>query len=162
MLSRASTSKSHLSRFIHSICVLGLATTMSQASSAQICEPDARNSLPIKPNPTATVTPVCHKLGDKDYSEAFHASCYSELKQAVVVLVSGNAGTITGRQIANHIITEFEKSYIPSVGFLRFKERDKVAVVFLLNGDAYGPYSGENWQEGFNTLKTHSAEAWYN
>lgn len=33
-------------------------------TQAQVRAPDASNSLKIKPNPTATVTAVCHKLGE--------------------------------------------------------------------------------------------------
>jgi len=123
--------------------------------------PDALNNLPIRPNPTATITPVCYKLGEKEYSQAFHASCYSEVNQAVVVLVSGNTKDYSGQQIADFIIREFEKSYVPAVGFLRLPDWDGVAMTFLLNGDAYGPYSGENWRDGFEVLKVHSAQAWH-
>lgn len=124
-------------------------------------EPDAKNTLAIKPNPTATITGVCYKLDEKSYSQLVHATCYSEFKQVVVVLVSGNAGNISGQRIAEHIIQEFEKVHVPSVAFLRKPEWDKVGVAFLLNGDYYGPYSGKNWKEGKKLLLLHSAQAWH-
>ena len=101
------------------------------------------------------------KLGAHHYSQAFHASCYSEINQAVVVLVSGNTQDFSGQAIATFIVGEFEKAYVPAVGYLRLPELDGVAMTFLLNGDAYGPYSGENWREGFEVLKAHAPQAWF-
>jgi len=124
-------------------------------------EPDVKNDLPIKPNPTATITPVCHKLGEKDYSQAFHASCYSEVNKAVVVLVGGTPKGMTAQAVANHIVKKFESSYVPATAFLRFPETKGVGITYLLNGDAYGPYSGENWTEGFEIVKRHAPQAWY-
>lgn len=134
---------------------------MSGMAAAQLKAPDAVNDLPIKPNPTATVTKVCEKLGEKEYPMSVHASCYSEINQAVVVMVSGNAGDVSGLRIGKHIIEQFKKSHVPATAFLRFKERNKVAIVFLLNGDAYGPYSGKNWKEGFEEVKHHAPQAWF-
>lgn len=124
-------------------------------------EPDSKNDLPIRKNPTATVTGVCYRLDEKDYSQLVHATCYSEFKQAVVVLVSGNAESATGLQISQYITGEFGKSYVPATAFLENPNRRKVTISYLLNGDAYGPYSGKNWREGLSILIQHSAQAWH-
>ena len=134
---------------------------LAPMTAAQPHAPDAVNELPIKSNPTATVTKVCGKLGEKIYPVSVHASCYSEINQAVFVMVSGNAGDVSGLRIGKYILKQFEDAHIPASAFLRFKERDKVAIVFLLNGDAYGPYSGANWQEGFKVVKHHAPQAWF-
>jgi len=124
-------------------------------------EPDTKNSLPIKANPTATLTSVCTRLEERDYSQLIHATCYSERHQAVVIMVSGNAKGVSGQKIGQHIASEFEKSFVPSVVFLENPKREKVAISYLLNGDFYGPYSGHNWKEGKKILMLHSAQAWH-
>lgn len=104
---------------------------------------------------------MCHRLGGRDYSKLIHATCYSETNKAVVVLVSGNAGKVSGEKIGQVITNEFSKNYIPSVAFLENRERSKVSISYLLNGDFYGPYSGKNWSDGIKIVKLHSAQAWY-
>jgi len=130
-------------------------------AQAQTRAPDVVNTLKIKPNPTATVTAVCHKLGEKAYPQSIHASCYSEVNQAVVVLLSGNTKEYSGETIAKFVIGEFEKAHVPAAGFLRSPELNGVGMTFLLNGDAYGPYSGENWRKGFDEVKRHAPQAWF-
>lgn len=128
---------------------------------AQDNAPNVINGMKIKSNPTASVTAVCHKLGEKDYPKSIHASCYSEVNQAVVVLVSGNTKEYSGEMIAKFVIGEFEKAHVPAAGFLRSPELNGVGMTFLLNGDAYGPYSGENWRKGFEEVKRHAPQAWF-
>jgi len=123
--------------------------------------PDAVNTLKIKPNPTATVTGVCHKLDQKDYSQLIHATCYSEVNQAVVVLVSGKPSGMTGQAVGEHITKELGKSYIPAAVFLDKPEWDGVSISFLLNGDYYGPYSGRDWKDGKAVLEAHAPQAWF-
>jgi len=129
--------------------------------TASASEPDAKNSLPIRANPTATVSAVCLKLDQEEYPQLVHANCFSERKQAVTVLVSGNADGMTGQLIAEYIVAEFQKTYVPSVVFLDMPDWDGVTITYLLNGDAYGPYSGNNWRKGLKLLTKHSAQAWY-
>lgn len=141
--------------------MLALTTTMSQASAAQVREPDAKNGLTIKANPTATVKPVCHRLDQREYSQAFHAACYSEFKKTVVILVSGNAKGVSGKRVGQIISNEFAKKYVPAVVFLENPERHKVSITYLLNGDPYGPYSGHNWSDGLKLVAVHAGQAWY-
>lgn len=138
-----------------------MASLISISATSLASEPDAKNNLPLRPNPTATVTGVCYKLDQKDYSQFIHATCYSERKRAVVVLVSGNAGKISGQKIAEHITNELSKSYVPAVAFLDMPDWEKVAITYFLNGDSYGPYSGKNWKDGKKILTLHSAQAWH-
>lgn len=77
------------------------------------------------------------------------------------MLVSGNTDDFSGQAIADLIVVEFGKANVPAVGYLRSPELDGVAMTFLLNGDAYGPYGGENWREGFEILKVHAPQAWF-
>ena len=169
MRSKRANIKERRPHLFHSILATGrvvllpfaLLPAIVTAQTGHTRSPDVVNNLPIRPNPTAAITPICHKLGEKKYSLAFQASCYSEFKQAVVILMSGNAKDHTGQQIAEFVVGEFGKSHVPAVAFLRFPEWDEVAMTFLLNGDAYGPYSGKNWREGFEILKIHSAQAWH-
>ena len=128
---------------------------------AQLKTPDAQNNIPIKGNKTAEVSAVCHKLEGTDYSIVIHSTCYSEMKQAVVVVVTGNANGITGKQILKFITGEYEKVYVPAVGYWQFPERPKTTVLFLLNGITYGPYSGQSWQDGFKEVRGHTTEAWF-
>lgn len=124
-------------------------------------EPTSKNGLSIKPNPTSEVTGLCYHLNEKAYSQLIHATCYSELNKAVVVLVSGNAEGMSGKQVAEHITSKFEEAYVPAVGFLDMTDMQGVSIIFLLNGTYYGPHSGKDWKEGFEKLKKHSAQAWY-
>jgi len=124
-------------------------------------EPAAKNSLKITPNPTANLTPVCDREDKTGFDALIYAACYSERYKVVVVLVSGNAGEIKGKTIAEHIIKEFEKSGIPFVAYLDKPDWSGVAVNYFLNGDYYGPYSGHTWKEGMTILTVHSAEAWH-
>jgi len=134
---------------------------MFHSVTALAQEPAAKNTLPIKPNPTATLTPVCEREDKTGFDALIYATCYSEQHKVVVVLVSGNAGEIKGQVIAEHITKEFEKLGIPSAAYLRRPDWDKVGVAYFLNGDYYGPYSGQDWKEGKKILVVHSAEAWY-
>lgn len=124
-------------------------------------EPDAKNKLIIKLNPTATLTSVCDREDKSEFDALIYATCYSERYQAVVVLVSGKAKSMSGKKIAEHITREFGKVHIPSVAFLDMPHWDGVSISYLLNGDYYGPYSGNNWKEGKKILIVHSAEAWH-
>lgn len=134
---------------------------MAGPASAQMRTPDAVNELAIKPNPTASVTKVCNELDRREFSQLIQATCYSEINQAVVILVSGNAGDIPGQTIGEVIVKEFGKNYIPAVAFLENHERNKVSISYLLNGDFYGPYSGDDWQEGLTLLMRHAPQAWF-
>lgn len=131
------------------------------SAAAQLRAPDAVNILPIKPNPTAELAAVYERLGNKDYSQLIHASCYSEANQAVVVLVSGNTQEYSGQFIVDFVVKEFGKAHVPATGFLDMPDWEGVTVSFFLNGDAYGPYSGEDWREGFDLVKYHAPQAWY-
>ena len=146
---------------VQSVIALALATATSQASSAQLRGPDVLGERPIKPNPTAEVRQVCHELDRRDFSQLIHATCYSEVNQAVVVLVSGNADGFSGEKVGSLIVGELEKNYIPAAAFLENPQRNKVSIVYLLNGDAYGPYSGHNWLEGVKVLQRHAPQAWF-
>lgn len=75
--------------------------------------------------------------------------------------MSGKPNGMTGQAVAQHIVKEFQMAYIPAVAFKRNPEWNGVAIAYLLNGDYYGPYSGEKWREGFEILKVHSAQAWH-
>lgn len=130
-------------------------------ANAQLRSPDAVNELPIKPNPTASVSEVCSKLGQDDFSQLFHATCFSEINQAVVVLVSGGTNDYSGKVIADFVVDAFGKERIPTAAYLRFPDWDGVGMTFILNGDPYGPYSGENWREGLEVLKRHAPQAWF-
>lgn len=134
---------------------------LSSTAHAQLKTPDAVNGLKIRPNPTATISKVCKQLGKKDYPVSLHADCYSEAKQAVVVMVGGKAKGYTSEAIAKFVLSELEKAYVPAAAYLRNPEWDGVGMTFLLNGYAYGPYSGENWREGLETVKKHAPEAWF-
>lgn len=90
-----------------------------------------------------------------------YATCYSERYQAVVIVVSGNAAGMSGEKIGQHIVKEFGALHVPAVSFLENPERDKVAISYLLNGDFYGPYSGQTWKEGKQLLLVHSGQAWH-
>jgi hypothetical protein len=144
--------------------VLGLAVTVSLFSisaTSLASEPDAKNNLPIKLNPTATLTSICDRKDKSDFDALIYATCYSERHQVVAILVRGNAESMSGQKIADYLVSEFGKSYVPAVGFLGEKDRVGVSIVFLLNGDYYGPYSGNDWRDGMKTLVRHSAEAWH-
>jgi len=150
------------SNTVHKILLYALALSaifFSPQIFAQ--EPVATNNLKIISNPTAALTPVCDGEDKTGFDALIYATCYSERHKAVVVLVSGNAGNIKGQVIAEHITKEFEKIGIPSVAYLRQPDWDKVGVAYFLNGDYYGPYSGQDWKEGKKILVVHSAEAWH-
>ncbi|PHR60975.1 MAG: hypothetical protein COA43_04850 [Robiginitomaculum sp.] len=155
------TPKGPFTRLVHismSACLGSLALISPMAFAG---EPDAKNNLAIKSNPTATLTSVCDRKDKSDFDALIYATCYSERYQAVAVLVRGNAKSTSGQKIADYLVGEFGKSYVPAVGFLGEKDRVGVSIVFFLNGDYYGPYSGNEWRDGMKTLVRHSAEAWH-
>lgn len=149
------------SRSIHNVFLLGLGILALNSPTALAREPDAKNNLPIKANPTATVSAACNMADKSKFDAMIYATCYSEQKQAISILVRGNAEGMSGQKIADYLVSEFGKSHVPSVSFLGETDRIGVSIVFFLNGDYYGPYSGENWRKGMQTLIVHSAQAWH-
>jgi len=162
LLRGAKTSPKRLfTRFVH-ISVLACLGSLALISPTALAgEPDVKNNLAIKPNPTATLTSVCDREDKSNFDTLIYATCHSERFKAVTVIVSGNAKGITGKQIAEHIVNAFGKNHIPAAAYLDMPDWDKVTVSYLLNGDYYGPYSGKTWKEGKKILTVHSAQAWY-
>lgn len=148
-------------RSVHKSILIGLGVLALNSPAAFAQEPSAKSDLRIMPNLSAILTPICDRDDKSEFDQLMHATCYSERYQAVSVLVRGNAEGMSGQKIADYLVGEFGKSHVPAVGFLGEIERTDVSIVFFLNGDYYGPYSGEKWREGMNTLVRHSAEAWY-
>lgn len=103
---------------------------------------------------------VCSRDASKETIN-IQAGQHSMCSRDVSVIVYGNADNASGAQIGAFIQKEFQNRGIPAKVFLGDTDKQNgVALRFWLKGLSYGPFSGNNWQDGFAEVQHHYPSAW--